>query len=171
MGLGQKLGIAWSALGGWLGLADLPADDPGKAARIDEMYAEYRREFPAVPEVDAAEAIGWLQQGSVTFVDVRSERERAVSTIPGAVTAEQVEQDPERYRDKPLVAYCTIGFRSGLWAEEQRERGLAVSNLAGSLLSWTHAGGPLTGPSGSTREVHVYGPAWDLARSDYRPVW
>jgi rhodanese-related sulfurtransferase len=169
--MGQKLGIVWSALGGWLGLAELPADDPGKQARIDEMYAEYRREFPAVPEMDAVTALGLWQQGAVTFVDVRTERERAVSTIPGAVPAEQVEQHPERYQGQALVVYCTIGYRSGLWAEAQRERGLAVSNLAGSLLSWTHAGGPLAGPGGPTREVHVYGPAWNLVRSDYLPVW
>jgi rhodanese-related sulfurtransferase len=171
VGWGQKLGIAWSALGGWLGLAELPGDDPGKVARIGEMYAEYRREFEGVPEVDAVTALGWLQEGSVVFVDVRTERERAVSMLPGAVSAEQVEQDPQRYQGQVLVAYCTIGYRSGLWAEEQRERGLQVSNLAGSLLSWTHAGGPLLGPAGPTNEVHVYGATWNLVHSGYQAVW
>jgi hypothetical protein len=40
-----------------------------------------------------------------------------------------------------------------------------VYNLAGSLLSWVHCGGPLHVPDTRqpTAQLHVYGPAWDLA--------
>lgn len=161
-------GTAWFGLGGVP-----PLNDAARIARIDSMYADYRREFPGVPEIDAPTLRDALARGApLVLVDVREPAERAVSTLPGAIPAAAVEADPAAYAGKTLVAYCTIGYRSGLWASTQRDHGLSVENLAGSILAWTHAGGALIGPDGApTRRVHVYGSGWDLARIDYTAVW
>src|SRR5688500_7334789 len=121
MGLLHQVGIGVSFVAGWLGLFEAPADDLGRAARIGELYADYRAEFPGVPDLDVATLQARLDAGEpVVLVDVRSAEERAVSTLPGAVPAERVEADPERFRGRELVAYCTIGYRSGEWAEARR---------------------------------------------------
>lgn len=137
---------------------------------IHLLYAWYRVGFPSVPEVTVATLQGWLDAGDdVVLVDVRTAEEQAVSMLPGAIRA--VDVDPEELRGRVLVAYCTIGARSGEWALVQREAGLDVRNLAGGVLAWTHSGRALQGPDGPTRRVHVYGRRWSLARSDYEAVW
>ncbi|MCB9664606.1 MAG: rhodanese-like domain-containing protein [Alphaproteobacteria bacterium] len=135
------------------------------------MYAGYKKTFGDVPDVTATEAQALLADGRVLLVDVREPQEREVSTLPGAVTPDELAAHPEEAEGKVVVAYCTIGYRSGQWAKEQREKGLDVRNLAGSVLAWTHAGGPLVHDGEPTRKVHVYGATWNLARSDYEAVW
>jgi sodium/bile acid cotransporter 7 len=170
MGWLRRLGIGLSALGAQLGLVDTPQDDDARQGEVARLYARYQQEFPDVPSIDAATLAELQQRDEVLLVDVRTEAERAVSTLPGAIPAEDF--DPSQAHGRTVVAYCTIGYRSGLWAAEQREHGVDAANLQGSLLAWTHAGQPLVAPDGSeTRRLHVYGPRWDLARSDYEAVW
>lgn len=173
MGLLHRIGIALTGLAGWLGFANTPPDDAARAARVTELFAGYRDEFPDVPLIDAAQLQRDLADGVPwVVVDVRTPAERAVSTLPGAIPADAVEQDPAAYAGKRIVAYCTIGYRSGLWAERYRETGLDVVDLEGSILAWTHIGGTLVDPTGaSTTRLHVYGRTWDLARTDYQAVW
>ena len=42
-----------------------------------------------------------------------------------------------------VIAYCTIGVRSGFLVRSLRRRGVNAVNMAGSILSWCHAGGEL----------------------------
>ena len=173
MGWLRRVGFALSGAAAWLGLGPDPETDEARAERIAEMYASYSKEFPDVPGLTPAELVALQASGqSVVVVDVRTDGERAVSTLPGAVPAATVEADPQAYRGVALVAYCTIGYRSGLWAKQMRAEGLAVSNLEGSVLAWTHAALPLVDPQGlDTASVHVYGPPWDLAAQAYDATW
>ncbi len=73
---------------------------------------------------------------------------------------------------REIIVYCTIGERSAATVENLRSQGIPAFNLAGSILAWTHIGGPLVDASGKpTRRVHVYARDWDLAASDYQSVW
>ncbi len=145
--------------------------DAEKLARVEEMVEEVERRFPEVEAVTVAEVGRLLETGSVVLVDARAPREREVSWIPGSITSEEFEQDPDRYADLTVVAYCTIGHRSSEYAKRQNEEGRRVLNLRGSLLSWTHAGAPLVGPDGPTNRLHVYGETWDLAPARYETTW
>lgn len=151
-----------------------PATDAARVTQVERMYAGYRLAWAGrgVPEITAEALSAKLDAHEpIVLVDVRTPAERAVSTLPGAVAADEIDAHPERYRERPLVAYCTIGYRSGLWAAEHRAAGFDVTNLKGSVLAWSHIGRPFAGPEGDTKRVHVYGPTWDLARSDYTAVW
>ena len=66
-----------------------------------------------------------------------------------------------------VIAYCTIGVRSGFFVRSLRRRGVNAVNMAGSILSWCHAGGELVdGVTGApTNRVHVYGATWYVAPS------
>lgn len=148
-----------------------PASDAEEVVRIREMYDGYRQGFPNTPGISAEELMSLRPEGSLVIVDVREPEEQQVSMIPGAIRAKDFEAARETYRDSQIVVYCTIGARSGRYAAELLEDGFEVRNLEGSILSWTHAGGALVGPSGPTKEVHVYGPTWNLAADGYHAVW
>lgn len=149
-------------------------DDAEKRARIDRLIEEYREELPAVPSMTAEELQDRLasEPDRIVLVDARTPKERQISAIPGAITLEELESLPDRFRDRTVVVYCTIGYRSAEYTKELRKEGWQARNLAGSILAWTHAGGPLVDPQGnSTRKVHVYGEEWNLAADGYEAVW
>lgn len=114
-----------------------------------------------------------LQQQSknIVLVDVRSPEERAVSMIPGAISTEEFERNLEQYKNATVIAYCTIGYRSGKYANQWREQGVKIFNLEGSLLAWSHIQGELIDAIGITKKVHVFGRQWQLTAEDYQAVW
>ena len=141
-------------------------------AIIAAMYRNYAKAFPEVEAISVAELQQWQQQDDVILVDVREPAERFVSILPGAISREDFERDRDRYRHKTIVPYCTIGYRSGLYAQDLQTQGFQVFNLAGSILSWTHAGGTLVDPEGTTtHRVHVYGSQWNLTAAGYEAIW
>ncbi|OLN27680.1 putative MPT-synthase sulfurylase [Desulfovibrio sp. DV] len=149
-----------------------PADDAARLIRVNELYAGYKQDFPDAPEISPGAALSLQHQGKAVFIDARSDAERAVSTLPGALTVEQFTNDPGRFAGKTVVAYCTIGYRSGLLAQKLSRQGIPVANLAAGLLGWLHAGGTLVDAKGApTKQVHVYGRTWDLAPLGYSAVW
>ena len=147
--------------------------DEEKRERIETLYRKYERKFPEVEGITASELDANLKEGrEVVLVDVRKPEEQAVSMIPGAITQQEFEQQQDSLRDKTIVTYCTAGYRSGLYAKKLEKKGWQVLNLEGSLLSWTHAGGPLADSHGEpTKRLHVYSADWSLEASDYDPVW
>ncbi len=138
---------------------------------VEKMYSEYQKGFPEVPEVQPAELAEALADGSTVLVDVREPREWDVSRIPGAITLDAFERDKAKYKDRPIIAYCTIGYRSGQFAQRLSKDGFDASNLRGSILAWAHAGQPLVNDDGETTRVHVYGPQWDLLPDGFESVW
>jgi len=147
-----------------------------KQAVIEEMYVEAEGNFPTVASISAEELVEKHRMmdaadPSIVLLDVRPDDERQVSMIPGAISIEAFETDAEQYRDATVVTYCTVGVRSGYFAQELQERGFDVLNLRGSLLSWAHEGGDLVDGEGPTRRMHVYGRRWDLAPESYETTW
>lgn len=146
--------------------------DATRLEQIDALYQGYREDFPQVKEITPQGVADAQKSGDVVLVDVRTPEEQAVSMLPGAITAEVFEAAAETYRNKTVVTYCTIGARSGVYADELCQKGFDVRNLKGSLLAWTHAGLPLKdSESHDTKRVHVYGKKWDLAAKGYEAVW
>jgi sodium/bile acid cotransporter 7 len=95
----------------------------------------------------------------------------AVSTLPGAVPQDEFLLHRGRYTDRTVVAYCTISYRSGLFARDQVDKGIDVVNLRGGILAWILEGAPVYDPQGNpTRRVHVYGDQWDYAPAGWESV-
>lgn len=157
--------------------------EPDKARWSDEqkrrealrMYRQYRKDFPKVPEMKAKEAVALLKKKTAVLVDARAPREMKVSMIPGAISKARYERRRSTYKDKQVIVYCTIGYRSGELARELRKQGEKAYNLVGGVLLWTHAGQPLIKPSPKgakgTTQLHVYGSTWDLAPAKIKTVY
>lgn len=145
--------------------------DLWKRQQIETMYAEYAEKFPEVNSISVGELKQLQQQQEVILVDVRSPEERAVSIIPGSIDQAKFESNLEQYRQFPVVAYCTIGYRSGRYAQKMQQKGVNIVNLQGSLLAWSHEGEELSNKTGKTNKVHVFGRKWNLIAKNYQPVW
>ncbi len=150
--------------------ASLPMDS--RLESLEEKVESTREAFPDVPTVDAGEVARRIDDGSAVLVDVREPHERAVSTLPGAISSDEFEKRSAEFTGRQVVTYCTVGYRSSKYARALMRKGWDVSNFEGSILAWTHAGGTLVDSEGEeTRRVHVFGPDWNLAADGYEPVW
>ena len=145
-----------------------------RRSQITTAYLEYAQEFPQVESITVEELQQFQQQGKdIILVDVRTSKERKVSIIPGAISQAEFEANLEQYNNGKtmVVAYCTIGYRSGRYADKLRQQGINILNLEGSLLAWSHVKGELIDDNGSTNKVHVFGRQWQLTADEYQPVW
>lgn len=145
--------------------------DADKRRQIDERYASFKQAFPDVHDISIEECTELAESQPLVIVDVRPERERDVSMIPGAISQNWFEEHRCEYRDRLVVTYCTIGARSGKYAVTLQQQGFEVANLRGSILAWAHAGRPLIDKDGPTKRVHIYSAEWNLLPGDYQAVW
>lgn len=160
-------------LGAGPGCGDEP-ESVTKANRkkLDEIMAKNRKAFPGVPEITAKDLNKLIEKESVVLIDVRTPDEQKVSMIPGAITQKEYEENPQKYAEKTLVSYCTVGFRSGRFAQTMNRKGVNVLNFNGSVSEWCHAGFLLEDPKGKpTKKVHTHGKQWNYLPEGYEAVW
>lgn len=126
---------------------------------VGEVSTEQIREFQSNPGAN-----------KVVLVDVRSEEEISVSKIPDAVTRNEFESSFENYRDHVIIAYCTIGGRSLLYARQLSKRGVDSRNFKAGIIGWCVARLPLESPEGNdTRCVHTYSSMYHVP-SEYEKI-
>jgi sodium/bile acid cotransporter 7 len=170
------IGLAAIALLAGIGLASNLArtsalTDAQKRGKVFNMYAEYKKSFPEVQDIDAQLAMELANTGKVIFIDVRPPEERSVSHLPGAISADDFLENPEKYGDYIKIGYCTISYRSGFFAQKMNQNGVPMYNLRAGLLAWVHSGGKVYDEAGETKRIHVYGQEWNLAPERYEAVW
>lgn len=174
----MRAGTVWAltkqTLRSWRALV-APAPDAvdERLARVRTLYAGFEPAFAQVEAWEAARLHAALDVGErVVLVDVRSDAERRISTLRGAITPAAYLRDLAAHGDAPVVAFCTLGVRAGAWAAEQCADGRRVGNLVGGLLAWTHVEGPLVGPDGApTQRLHVSARTWNCVGGGYEGVW
>jgi len=115
------------------------------------------------------------EYSSVLLVDARTVEEYAVSRLPGAINWPDYESTnpPDSIRahladSKPVVFYCSIGYRSGeayVRAAELLGNQETLHNLRGGIFQWANEGGSLEGGN----RVHGYNEEWErLLKADVR---
>ncbi|MEW5319867.1 MAG: hypothetical protein WDW38_010986 [Sanguina aurantia] len=129
---------------------------------LQERYMGNKTKFPEVPDITPAalQALLMADESAVVIVDVRDPYEQEVSMLPGPViTKDQFLAQQAELQGKTVVCYCTVGLRSGYFADELRKGGWLAYNLTGSILGWTQQGLPLVDPTDHTTEtkrVHTH---------------
>lgn len=96
-----------------------------------------------VPSVDVGEARRLLDDGAL-LLDVRRDDEWRAGHAPDArhIPLDQLTvRAGEVPSDRPVVAVCRSGARSGRATRLLRGAGLDVVNLAGGMQAWARAGG------------------------------
>lgn len=134
---------------------------------LAEFEAKIRREFPSVTQISTEDLAGWLadpDRPPPIIIDARAPEEFAVSHLPGALHAqnrEQVEALTAGEKNRDLVLYCSVGYRSSILAERLAESGFQnVRNLEGSIFRWANEGRPLYRGSTPVEVVHPYDDSW-----------
>ena len=113
------------------------------------------------------------------LLDARELEEYIVSHIPGAIHFGYKDPKWEDLdsidRQKEILVYCSIGYRSEKIGEKLKKRGFTkVQNIYGSIFEWANRGYPLEDPRGNqTKEVHTYNKNWSkwLLNPDYQKIW
>lgn len=145
-------------------------NDSDKKRIVYQMFSEYSKGFPSVKVLTPKKAMNIAGSGRLVVVDVRDNREIDVSIIPGAITQKTFLGQADKYKNKTIVAYCTIGYRSGIFAREMQKKGIDVFNLKGGILAWTLEGGKVYDSNGIATRIHVYGEKWKYAPKGYEAV-
>ena len=116
-----------------------------------------------------ANAIGAREASALPnalYLDAREPEEYAVSHLPGArylgYSALDLSLVADVDKSRPVVVYCTVGYRSERAARKLRAAGFTdVRNLYGSLYAWKLAGLSLEDASGRTTDrLHTYNKKW-----------
>ncbi len=138
---------------------------------LTQMMEQNRSAFPEANEVDVAKVVELMRQKNGVLVDVRTDAERKVSIIPGAISAAEFEATLKDHTGKSIVCYCTIGYRSAQYSQAMKRRGISVASFNGSIIAWCQSGQKVVTPEGrETTRVHVYGPKWNLLPPEYEAV-
>lgn len=149
----------------------------GDALDLDAAVLAVRNRFQDVAHIDTEMVKALLESktsGAVQIVDVRDPAEFAVSHIPGAINVPTGTSDAELLvavrPDRPVIVYCSIGYRSSIIARRLRAAGREnVSNYAGSIFAWANAGQPLESSRGRVKIVHPYDEHWGrYLKPEYR---
>ena len=99
------------------------------------------------------------------LLDVRTKPECDVSHLEGAIRVEPG-SDPAAIstpKDKAIVTYCSVGYRSAAFAKKLSEAGYRnVTNLEGSIFRWANEDRPLVHDGQPTDKVHPYNRFWGM---------
>lgn len=127
-----------------------------KSITAEEVY----QLFPSQVDAEGADqtlAPSERHGEEFVLVDVRSEKEQAVSMIPGAITDRHFTEHRKQYERLTVITYCTVGVRSERFAQELIALGQSALNFNGSILAWCEAKLPLVTTDGQpTKRVHTY---------------
>lgn len=146
-----------------MGCTQPPADRPPvqNPDFDDKISRTIRFSIPTIGVTELRE-----HQPDFLIFDTRQAAEYQVSHIPGASYLGYEDFDPVRLRDipkeKPIVLYCSIGYRSEKIGEKLQKLGYTnVRNLYGSIFEWVNQGYPVVTPAGNTtQQVHTYNRNW-----------
>ena len=103
---------------------------------------------------------------NMVILDARERAEYDVSHLPNAVFIGYNNFEKKIVdslaKDKPIVVYCSIGYRSEKIGEKLQKLGFTkVYNLYGSIFEWVNQGNVVVDKNGQpTKKVHTYNKAW-----------
>lgn len=160
---GKRLGFWLFLLSGAAVLGFDPEQDG-----LDGIKELVRKRFPEVRQLPTKDLAAWLadtNRPQPFLLDVRQAEEFILSHLPGArridpnANAEAIK--PLTATNRPLVVYCSVGYRSSELARRLMQSGITnVFNLEGSIFQWANEGRPLAGTNGPAAKVHPYSERW-----------
>jgi rhodanese-related sulfurtransferase len=178
---GAKLGIFMTAL-----IVLVAAVSFGRTRVVEWFVLDnaIRFQHPAIHLITREQLTTWLndaREEKPLLFDVRSKEEFDVSHLP---TARRVDPGATATaaaggvsREKPIVVYCAVGYRSSALAQQLQAAGFTnVRYLEGGIFAWADEHRPMISADGnSTRRVLPRNEWWsklldDDVRADVAPI-
>lgn len=100
---------------------------------------------------------------NVLFIDTREENEFNVSHIKDAVHIGYKKVDLKKlipYKNKTLIVYCSVGYRSGDITSRLRKKGFDAYNLYGGIFNWVNKEKALYKNKVQVNQIHGYNLEW-----------
>jgi rhodanese-related sulfurtransferase len=125
-----------------------------------------RHDFPQVRRIQADQLAEWLNDSRrepPLLLDVRTKAEYEASHLHGAQRVEPGSEAAETIAptNKPIVTYCSVGYRSAALAQKLQAAGFKdVQNLEGSIFEWANEDRPLEQNGEPSTKVHPYSRLW-----------
>ncbi|HEY7817938.1 MAG TPA: rhodanese-like domain-containing protein, partial [Vicinamibacteria bacterium] len=133
----------------------------------DRTKSWIRSEFPGVEHISTEELRLRLDSGpkAPILLDARTPEEFEVSHLKGALLVGPDAELPGFLktldRKTPVVAYCSVGYRSSRLVGRLRKEGFSdAKNLEGSIFEWANKGYPVEREGDPVKEVHPYDEEW-----------
>ena len=128
-----------------------------------------RSNFPDVSQIPADTLNVWLTEKTADdrplLLDVRTTEEFGVSHLKEAVLTPSEKEAVDILagvpKDRRIVVYCSVGYRSSELATKLIQQGFTnIHNLEGSLFTWANEGRPIYRDGQAVEEVHPYDSVW-----------
>ncbi|MCC5614030.1 rhodanese-like domain-containing protein [Nostoc sp. CHAB 5836] len=127
-----------------------------------------RFQFPTVEKINCNQLAQLLLDSAKPrplLLDARSQAEYGVSHIETAVRIDRLTPDLATLstisKDRPIVVYCAVGYRSAKLAQQLNEAGMkCIYNLSGGIFQWANEGRPIFQDKHPTQLVHPYNAIW-----------
>ncbi|MCH9646760.1 MAG: rhodanese-like domain-containing protein [Deltaproteobacteria bacterium] len=162
------------------GLACAPAED------LHTLQQEIRQRYPEVSQISVEKLQAELSESAenIILLDAREAREFEVSHLPTARLATDLQMAKQQLaglpsegapedlglKDRKIVIYCSVGYRSSALAQKLTEAGYGnVHNLEGSIFAWANGGLPVYREERGVQQVHPYDENW--GRYLRRELW
>ncbi len=132
------------------------------------IYKKIQSDFPTVSHISTENLHNWLNSegdAKPIILDRREHEEYAVSHLSGAFLATNDEEAlgiiQREGKDRPIIVYCAVGYRSAALAKKLQEKGFTnIYNLEGSLFKWANEGREIYQSNQRVNVVHTYNRMW-----------
>lgn len=130
--------------------------------------AKIHHDFQQVKQITTAGLASQLRDPQRTppvLLDIRTEAEYEVSHLKDAwrIQPGSPASAIQLPKDQPIVTYCSVGYRSGAFAQTLQEAGYTHGeNLRGSIFKWANEGRPVFRDGRRVEKVHPYNKTWGL---------
>ena len=144
---------------------------------LAEIKQTVRAKFPTVKQLSSTEYDAWMKDATrkkPLLLDARKQEEFSVSHLRYAISAADEKLTEEALKgypkDSPIVAYCSVGWRSSELVEKLKKQGYSnVVNLEGSIFQWANEGRPIFQDSQQVNQVHQFDKKWgELLKPELR---
>lgn len=134
----------------------------------DRIIKDIRLKFPTVKHISTEELQKWLtyqDTAKPVLIDRRERVEYDVSHLQGAMPAKDIEEAlkiiEKAGKDRPIVVYCSLGYRSSELARQLGKEGVTnIYNLEGSIFKWANEGRPVYHGERQVHVVHPFDSKW-----------
>jgi rhodanese-related sulfurtransferase len=134
------------------------------SAQNSDAFEEYLQDLTGEFEIEQIQADSAILSKAIVL-DTREKEEYEVSRLKNAIWIGYDDFDMTAVdsldRDKELIVYCSVGYRSSKIGIELKEAGYQdVKNLYGGIFKWANEGRPLYSDSTQTVRIHGYNRKW-----------
>ncbi len=144
---------------------------------LQDIKQTVRNKFPSVTQLSTNDYAAWMKDPNrkkPLLLDARKPEEFSVSHLRYALNVADEPQIVEVLKgypkDSPIVAYCSVGYRSSVLVEKLKSQGYTnVVNLEGSIFQWANEGRPVFQNEQPVNQVHQFDKKWgELLKPELR---